>query len=62
MELPAVCPYCCDQSIERIGEVKLYAEHLPHQTTLIAGSVFRCSHWHVFAMFPSEVLSHNTVC
>ena len=59
MELPTVCPYCWDTKIERIGEVKLYAEHLPQQTTPIAGSIFQCSHWHDFATLPIESLSCN---
>lgn len=54
MKLPSVCPYCWDTKIEQIGEVKLFAEHFPQQTTPIAGSVFRCNRWHVFATFPLE--------
>ena len=52
MELPVVCPCCWDTNIERVLDAKLYTENLSRQTTIpITGVVFRCSHWHVFAMF-----------
>ena len=54
MEPPIVCPYCCDRHLEPVPEARLYAENVPRQTTALSASVFRCSHWHVFATFPLE--------
>jgi hypothetical protein len=55
MEAPLVCPHCCDRIIKAIPDAQLYAENLPQQKTPIAGSIFRCSQWHIFAVFPLEL-------
>jgi len=54
MELPVVCPCCWDTNIARVVDAKLYAENLPQQMIPIAGAVFRCAHWHVFAIFQRD--------
>jgi len=51
MEFTALCPHCGDMNIEPVPDARLYAEHLPGQATPVAGSVFRCSRWHIFATF-----------
>ena len=51
MELTILSSHCGDMKIEPVPDARLYAEHLPGQTTAIAGSVFRCSRWHIFATF-----------
>jgi hypothetical protein len=55
MEAPLVCPYCCDSNIQAVPDARLYAANFPQQTTPLSGSVYRCSRWHVFAMFPLEL-------
>jgi len=54
VEQPILCPYCGDQNIEVVPDTHLYAENVPNQMTPIPASVFRCGHWHIFAMFPLD--------
>ena len=56
MEPPIACPYCFDMDIEVVPNAKLHLENFPrqNQTKPLAGSVFRCSYWHIFATFPLE--------
>jgi len=61
-EMPVLCPYCCDLNIEPVPEAKLCAEIFSHRTIALSASVFRCSHWHIFATFPSDcpTTQHST--
>ena len=55
MEIPIVCPYCWDRAIEPLPTAELFARSGSGERH-VAGEVFRCRRWHVFAMFPQEFL------
>jgi hypothetical protein len=56
MEPPIACPYCFDMNIEVVPTATLHLENFPwqNQTKPLAGSVFRCGYWHIFATFSLE--------
>jgi hypothetical protein len=47
-------PYCTDLNIEAAPDARLYAENFPRQAPPVSALVFRCSHWHIFAILPLE--------
>jgi hypothetical protein len=51
-EAPLVCPVCCDHEIERIEGIVLSAGATGGRE-LNQVSVYRCSHWHLFALIYS---------
>jgi hypothetical protein len=55
VQFPLLCPHCADRNVEAVPDAPLYAVNLPQQKTPLSGSVFRCSQWHIFAVFPSEL-------
>lgn len=49
VEAPLICPVCCDHGIEPIEGIALSASAMGGRE-LSRVSVYRCSHWHVFAL------------
>ena len=47
---PIVCPVCWDHALERIDGIHLTARTIMEQD-ISRVQLFRCSHWHVFALF-----------
>jgi hypothetical protein len=50
VEAPIVCPVCWDHAIERVEGVHLSASNADGKN-VGGASVFRCSRWHMFALF-----------
>ena len=51
---PIVCPNCWDRDIVPVHEVELVALHTPRVRVVTPVSLYRCSQWHVFAMFSCD--------
>lgn len=50
IEAPIVCPVCWDHAVERIEGIVLSARSVDGRN-LSQVSIYRCTHWHVFALF-----------
>ena len=49
-DVPIVCPLCWDHAIERVDGVNLSANNVAGKN-VGGASIYRCSHWHMFALF-----------
>jgi len=49
-DTPIVCPVCWDHAVERVEDVRLSA-HTKDGRNVGGAFVYRCSHWHLFALF-----------
>ena len=48
---PIVCPICWDHALEKLEGVRLSARSFAEQPFVNRVIVYRCSLWHVFAVF-----------
>jgi hypothetical protein len=48
---PIVCPVCWDHALEKLEGVRLSARTFAEQPFISRVHVYRCSHWHIFALF-----------
>lgn len=48
---PIVCPICWDHALEKLEGIRLSAKSLAEQPFVNRVIVYRCSSWHVFAVF-----------
>ena len=55
-DVPIVCPICWDRSIEKLEGVALSASTSGGRN--VGGAfVYRCSHWHLFALFQQQLMT-----
>jgi hypothetical protein len=50
VDMPTVCPVCWNHDITRVEQVRLFTHQKSGQHVGRA-SVYRCAHWHLFALF-----------
>jgi hypothetical protein len=50
-EKPTICPKCGDRVLEQVPGVELVAVHTPAITVVSPAPFYRCSRWHIFAIF-----------
>jgi hypothetical protein len=48
---PIVCPICWDHALEKLEGIRLSARTFAEQPFISRVLVYRCSSWHVFAVF-----------
>jgi hypothetical protein len=48
---PIVCPICWDHALEKLEGVRLSARTYAEQPFINRALVYRCSSWHIFAVF-----------
>ena len=48
---PIVCPICWDHALEKLEGIRLSARTFAEQRFISRVLVYRCSSWHVFAVF-----------
>ena len=55
VDVPIVCPICWDHAVERVEGIVLSARQSGGRD-LSQVSIYRCAHWHLFALFyqPAE--------
>jgi len=51
---PIVCPICWDHALERIEGIRLSTRTVDEHA-IGKVSLYRCSHWHLFALFEREL-------
>jgi len=51
MDFVVTCPFCRDSATEHLPNVELYAKTAGTERRVYSGMVFRCSEWHIFAVF-----------
>jgi hypothetical protein len=50
-EQPTICPKCWDNMLEPVSGVELVAVHSSAMTIVSPALLYRCSQWHIFAVF-----------
>jgi hypothetical protein len=50
-EQPTICPKCWDNMLEPVSGVELVALHTSAITIVSPALLYRCSQWHIIAVF-----------
>jgi hypothetical protein len=51
---PTICPVCWDHQLEIDPKLVLTAAQRPEHTRRLGVEVYRCSHWHFFAVLTRD--------
>jgi hypothetical protein len=52
---PIVCPICWDHALEKLEGIRLSARTFAEQPFISRVLLYRCSSWHIFAVFEQHV-------
>lgn len=55
VESPVICPYCGDNALKLLPGAELIAMNAPKPRVVSQARIYRCSAWHVFAVFPKQI-------